>query len=77
MDNSLFSKYQKVIKKDNDKKDELIELVEKSSGIKLTKEEIVINKKTISLHVSSAKKSRLHQTNIKQTVSEKGYTLIY
>lgn len=77
MDNSLFSKYQKVIKIDNDNKDELINLVEESSGIKLKKEEIVINKKKISLHISSAKKSRIHQVNIKQILFEKGYTLTY
>lgn len=77
MDNSLFSKYQKVIKIDNDNKDELIDLIEQSSGVKLKKEEIVINKKKISLHISSAKKSRLHQTGVGKLLLEKGFTLTY
>ncbi len=77
MDNSLFSKYQKVIKADEDKKEVIIELIENASGLRLTKEEIVIKKKEVSLVVSSAKKSRLHQANIKAPLFEKGYTLTY
>lgn len=45
MDNSLFSKYQKVIKLDGDKKQIIIDLIEKTSGLKLNKEEINIKKK--------------------------------
>ncbi|MEI6810752.1 MAG: hypothetical protein WCK60_01725 [Candidatus Nomurabacteria bacterium] len=77
MDNSLFSKYQKVIKEDGDKKQTIINLIEKNSGIKLEKEEIGIKKKEITLFISSAKKSKLHQSEIKNILKEEGYTLSY
>ncbi|MCX6756908.1 MAG: hypothetical protein NTW35_02015 [Candidatus Nomurabacteria bacterium] len=77
MDNSLFSKYQKVIKADGDKKEIIIELIEKTSGIILTKEEISLKKKEISLFISSAKKSKLHQSEIKKILNEAGYFLNY
>lgn len=73
MDNSLFSKYQKVIKADDDKKQTVIDLIEKISGIKLNKEEISIKKKEITLFVSSAKKSKLHLSEIKKTLNEVGF----
>jgi predicted transcriptional regulator len=77
MDDSFFSKYQKVIKADTDKREEIINLIETHSGIKLLKEEIVINKKTISFHVSSAKKSKLHQSNVRKLMSDLGYSVVY
>ena len=70
MDNSLFSKYQKVIKADGDKKQIVIDLIEKQSGLKLKVEEI-------SLFVSSAKKAKLHQSEIKKALSEAGYILSF
>ena len=75
MDNSLFSKYQKVIKLDDDKKQIVLDLIEKNSGLKLKKEEINIKKKEIILLVSSAKKSKLHQSEIKKVLGEAGYIL--
>lgn len=75
MDNSLFSKYQKVIKADGDKKQIILDLIEKKSGLKLKTEEINIKKKEIILLISSAKKSKLHQSEIKKTLSEAGYIL--
>ncbi|HCC05796.1 TPA: hypothetical protein DEP94_00305 [Candidatus Nomurabacteria bacterium] len=77
MDNSLFSKYQKVIKADGDKKQIVIDLIEKQSGLKLKVEEISIKKKEISLFVSSAKKAKLHQSEIKKALSEAGYILSF
>lgn len=77
MDNSLFSKYQKVIKLDDDKKQIIIDLIEKTSGFKLKTEEIIIKKKEITLLISSAKKSKLHQVEIKKVLGEAGYTLSY
>lgn len=73
MDNSLFSKYQKVIKVDEDKKQIVIDLIEKTSRIKLNKEEISIKKKEITLFISSAKKSKLHLSEIKKILNEEGY----
>ena len=75
MDNSLFSKYQKVIKLDGDKKQIIIDLIEKTSGLKLNKEEINIKKKEITLLISSAKKSKLHLSEIKKILGEAGYIL--
>ena len=77
MDNSLFSKYQKAIKDDGDKKQPILNLIENHSGIKLSKEEISIKKKEITLFVSSAKKARLHQSDIKKYLFENGLTLVY
>lgn len=75
MDNSLFSKYQKVIKDSGDKKQAVIDLIEKNSGLKLNNEEISIKKKEINLFISSAKKSKLHQSEIKKILNEAGYIL--
>ncbi len=75
MDNSLFSKYQKVIKEGDDKKQIVIDLIEKISGLKINKEEIVMKKKEVSLFISSAKKSKLHQLEIKKILEKEGYIL--
>lgn len=76
MDNSLFSKYQKVIKDDEDRKQTIIDLIEENSGVKLNKEEIsLIKKKEIKLFVSSAKKAKFHQLDLKKILGEAGYIL--
>lgn len=77
MDNSLFSKYQKAIQVDTNKKEAVIQLVESVSGLKLIPEEIVLKKKEVSLTISSAKKSHLHKYKIKEALAEIGYSLTY
>lgn len=77
MDSNLFSKYQKAVQETGNKKEVIIKAIERSSGIHLLPEEIVLNKKEVSLLISSAKKARLTQVNIKNIISTLGYTLTY
>ena len=77
MDNSLFSKYQKAIQADTNKKEAVIQLIESVSGLTLTPEEIVLKKKEVSLVISSAKKSHLHKFKVKEALAEIGYNLTY
>ncbi len=77
MDGNLFAKYQKSVKETETKKEVIIDAIENACGIRLLFEEIVLNKKSVSFAVSSAKKARLTQGNIKNILETLGYTLSY
>ena len=75
MNEGLFEKYSKVIKKRQSEKEEIHTLLKEITGIDFKEEEIEINKKIISFHISSVKKTILTQKNIKNKLEEKGYQI--
>jgi lactam utilization protein B len=75
MNEGLFEKYRKVIQKKKNEKQEVIDMLQELTGIEFTEQELQIEKKVISFHVSSVKKSIVLQKNIQSGLKEKGYTL--
>lgn len=73
MNEGLFEKYSKVIKKRQSEKEEVYKLLKEIVGIDFKEEEIEINKKIISFNISSVKKTIFIQKNIKIKLEEKGY----
>lgn len=75
MNEGLFEKYSKVLKQKQSEKEEVITILKEITGIDFIQEEIVVQKKTISFHTSSVKKSIVLQKNIQSKLQEKGYRL--
>lgn len=75
MNEGLFEKYSKVLQKKKSEKEEIINLLKEITEIIFKEEEIEINKKIISFHISSVKKTILNQKNIKIKLEEKGYSM--
>lgn len=73
MDQGLFQKYAVTIKKEKDKKEEIITFIEKETGAKLFPEEIIIQKNKISFQVSSVKRILLKKKSIENFLQEKKY----
>ncbi len=73
MNDGLFTKYLSVIKKRQSVVQDIIEHITKESGVTLTQEEIIIEKKTISFQTSSVKKMLLKKKSIQDFLQEKGY----
>lgn len=73
MNEGLFEKYSKVLKQKQSEKEEVIIILKECTGIDFKQEELVIQKKTISFHTSSVKKSIVLQKNIQKKLQEKGY----
>ena len=75
MNEGLFEKYKKVLVQKNNEKQELIGLLKEITGIDFKEEELVIEKKKISFHTSSVRKSRVIQKSIQNKLQEKGYSI--
>ncbi len=75
MDEGLFARHALQIGKQRDAKGELISSIKETTGISVEESEIVISKKQVTLHVSSVKKSKLLQKNLKGLLEAQGYTL--
>ena len=75
MNEGLFEKYKKVLTQKQIEKKEVIEVLKKISGFEFKEEELSIQKKIISLHISSVKKSIFLQKNIKDKLQERGYSI--
>ncbi len=75
MDQGLFKKHLLTIKTIQDTQEEVCAYIQKETGVLLNKEELHITKKTITLTISSVKRSQLLQKNIKLILEKKGYRL--
>ena len=75
MDQGLFKKHLLTIKTIQDTQEEVCAYIQRETGVLLNKEELHITKKTITLTISSVKRSQLLQKNIKLILEKKGYRL--
>ncbi len=75
MNEGLFEKYKKVLTQKSNEKKEVIDLLLNLTGIEFSEQELQIERKTISFHVSSVKKSIVLQKKIQSNLQEKGYIL--
>ncbi len=75
MNEGLFDKYKKVLTQKKNEKQEVITLLQEITGIGFKEDELVIEKKTISFHISSVKKTIILQKNIQSRLQEKGYII--
>lgn len=75
MNEGLFEKYRKVLVQKQSEKQEVLILLKEILGIDFKEEEISVQKKLISFHISSVKKNILIQKNIKTKLEEKGYMM--
>lgn len=75
MNEGLFEKYSRVIRKRQSEKEEINNFLKEITGIDFKENEIEINKKIISFHISSVKKTIFIQKNIKNKLEEKGYQI--
>ena len=76
MDQGLFHKYAVTIKKEHDKKEELLMFIEKEIGVRLLPEEVIIQKNKISFQVSSVVRILIQKKSIGEFLKQKGYILI-
>lgn len=75
MDQGLFGKYQKTLTQRKNILDEIISFIEQDTTVKLTEEEIIIQKKTISFQTSSVKRIILRKKSVEEFLQKKGYLL--
>ncbi len=75
MNEGLFEKYKRVIIQKQSEKQRVIEILKEISGIDFKEDELVIEKKVISFHVSSVKKSIVLQKNIQIKIEENGFKI--
>ncbi len=73
MDQELFKKHLLVLHTIQKTQEELCNYIQKETGIILTPKEIHIIKKTVTLDISSVKRSILVQKNISSLLQKKGY----
>ena len=59
MEGSLFQKYNKVLKEKKSEKELIIKCIQNETGVVFKEDEIVIQKKSITFHTSSVKKTLL------------------
>jgi hypothetical protein len=75
MNEGLFEKYKRFIIQKQSEKQRVIEILKEISGIDFKEDELVIEKKVISFHVSSVKKSIVLQKNIQIKIEENGFKI--
>lgn len=75
MNEGLFAKYIHAIKKRSNSLEEIVEYIEKETGVLLVQDEIVLQKKTISFQTSSVKKVLLRKQSIQEFLKGKGYVV--
>lgn len=75
MDTNLLKKYEILISKNKQEKEELISYIKDKTTILLKEKEIILEGKKISIQTSSLKKSILFKNNIKNLLQEKGYVM--
>jgi len=76
MDNSLFKKHLKLFNERDENKTKIIKHIKEKINFNLKEEEIKIEGKKVSFHLSSIKKSVLYKNNIKQILEEIDFKLI-
>jgi hypothetical protein len=76
MDNGLFNKYDTFLQQRENTVQELIIYIQETTGVLLTKEEIVLTKKSVTFQTSSVKKTVLIKKNTKDLLKKKGYIVI-
>lgn len=77
MEENLFSRYTKVVQKNQEEKNSLIESIYKQTSVLLQGKEIIIEKKKVTIQTSSVKKAELYRKKVKEVLQEKGYTLSF
>lgn len=77
MEGNLFSRYTKVLQKNQEEKNSLIESIYKQTNVLLQGKEIILEKKKVTIQTSSVKKAELHRKKVKEIIQEKGYTLSF
>lgn len=75
MEKGLFEKYNKVLHHQSSQKKEIIDFIQTTSGVIFSEEEIVIQKKKLSFHISSVKKTILKNKIITEFLTQKGYII--
>jgi hypothetical protein len=75
MDESLFKKHLINIKRQQDKKEEVIFYIKEKTGIEIEGKDLIISKKEITFNLSSVIRQKLFQKNLENLLKEKGYTL--
>lgn len=75
MNEGFFEKYKRVIIQKQSEKQRVIEILKEISGIDFKEDELVIEKKVISFHVSSVQKSIVLQKNIQIKIEENGFKI--
>ncbi len=75
MNEGLFEKYKRVIIQKQSEKKRVIEILKEITGIDFKEDELVIEKKVISFHVSSVKKSIVLQKHIQIKIEENGFKI--
>jgi hypothetical protein len=73
MDNGLFNKYDTFLQQRENIVQELIIYIQETTGVLLTKEEIVLTKKSVIFQTSSVKKNVLIKKNTKDLLKKRGY----
>ena len=77
MEGNLFQKYNKVLQEKTTEKEHIIECIQNETGVVFKPDEIVIQKKTVTLHTSSVKKTIFKNKNGKDLLKKEGYTLLF
>lgn len=75
MNEGFFAKYIHVIAKRNNNLEEIIEYIKNETGVLLSLDEIILQKKTISFQTSSVKKILLRKQTVQEFLKEKGYVV--
>jgi hypothetical protein len=73
MNEGLFEKYKKVLSQKADEKETVCILIKNETGVLLSNNEIQIDNKKVTLHVSSVKKAVLQQKKITHILQQNGY----
>lgn len=76
MDEGLFRRHILQIQKVQDTKEEVCAYIQEKTGVEITKEEVSITQKKVTIQTSSVKRSILLQKKLKEILQEKGYTLL-
>jgi hypothetical protein len=77
MDQGLFGKYQRFITTRENTYKEISLCIEEETGVILTEEELLLDKKKIKFHTSSVKKMILRNKNIEGVLTRKGYSVTW
>ncbi len=73
MDNSLFKKHLKIFNERDKDKNTIIEHIKNKTKIVLNENEIKIEKKKVSLNISSIKKAELYKHKLEERLEEIGF----
>ena len=74
MDEGLFTKHFKSLKKRESKKETILLLIKNATSLELKESDIELDGKKILFMISSAKKAALEKRGIRNALQEAGYT---